>query len=59
MLFSSEKSTPITSLDDLKEKEIIIVEDVYAHDWLLEKQIHKFNHFCENPHRGHAIIDIR
>jgi two-component system sensor histidine kinase EvgS len=32
------KGAPITSLDNLKEKEIIIVEDVYAHDWLLENR---------------------
>ncbi len=44
------KETPITSLDDLKEKEIIIVEDVYAHDWLIKNRTHKFDHFREDPH---------
>ena len=26
--------TPINSIDDLKGKEIIVVEDVHAHDWV-------------------------
>ena len=33
--------TPIKSLADIKEKEVIVVEDVYAHDWLIEKKITK------------------
>jgi PAS domain S-box-containing protein len=32
------KETLIKSLDDLKEKEIIVVEDVYAHDWLIKNR---------------------
>jgi len=33
------KDTQIQSLDDIKEKEIIVVEHVYAHDWLIENKI--------------------
>lgn len=33
------KDTLIRSLDDLKNKEIITVSDVYAHEWLNEKKI--------------------
>ncbi|MBL4901379.1 MAG: transporter substrate-binding domain-containing protein [Desulfocapsa sp.] len=33
------KGTQIQSLDDVKEQEIIVVENVYAHDWLLENKI--------------------
>ncbi len=33
------KETPIKTLNDLKEKEIIVVEDVYAHDWLIKSRI--------------------
>lgn len=32
------KETPLRSRDDVKDKEIIVVESVYAHDWLVEKQ---------------------
>jgi two-component system sensor histidine kinase EvgS len=33
------KDTQIQSLDDVKDKEIIVVEHVYAHDWLIENKI--------------------
>ncbi len=33
------KETLIRSLDDLKNKEIITVADVYAHEWLTEKKL--------------------
>jgi len=33
------KETPIKSIDDVKEKEIIVVEDVLAQDWLIENKI--------------------
>ena len=33
------KETPIKSLDDIKGKEVIVVEDVYAHDWMIEKKL--------------------
>jgi ABC-type amino acid transport substrate-binding protein len=33
------KGTPIASMQDLIGKEIIVVEDVHAHDWLTENKI--------------------
>ena len=33
------KETPIKSLADINGKEVIVVEDVYAHDWMMEKKI--------------------
>lgn len=41
------KETPIKSLDDLEDKEIIIVEDVYAQDWLLKNK------------PGYSIISVK
>ena len=38
MIFIRE-GTPIGSIDDLKDKEIIIVEDVHAHDWLTKNRV--------------------
>jgi len=34
--------TPLHSRDDVKDKEIIVVEGVYAHDWLVENQFTDF-----------------
>mgnify|MGYP001814604298 FL=1 len=33
------KETPIKSVADINGKEVIVVEDVYAHDWMMEKKL--------------------
>ncbi len=33
------KETPIRSFNDVNEKEIIVVKDVFVHDWLVENKI--------------------
>ncbi len=43
------KETQLKSLDDLKDKEVIVVKDVYAHEWLLEKSFSKLLISVERP----------
>lgn len=50
------KGTPIASLDDLKEKEIIIVEDVYAHDWLLKHRPTSSTISVKNPAEAMQLL---
>ena len=43
------KETPLHSIDDVKGKEIIVVEGVYAHDWLIEEQFTDFIILVNSP----------
>jgi ABC-type amino acid transport substrate-binding protein len=43
------KETPFRSPDDVKGKEIIVVEGVYAHDWLIEEKFTDFIIVVNSP----------
>ena len=58
-MFFIRKGASFKATENFKGKEIIVVESVHAHDWLIENSITEFDRPCERGPRRPKAIGIR